>query len=637
MISESRTLFLVFTAMLVVPSAALPASPNLEPILAKAILESGLPTVEVQVFTATRVPPMPLIQTAGQWRQEAERLRRKVLDEVILRGEAKLWQAAKTRVEWLETIETGKGYRIRKVRFEAIPELWIPALLYEPTQLTGKVPVVLNVNGHEKGGTAIPYIQERCINLAKRGIIALNPEWLGRGQSESKGFVHYRLNQLDLLGTSGVSVFYLSMVRSLDVLLAHEHADTQRVAVTGLSGGGWQTILLSSLDPRVTLANPVAGYSSYVTRTQFPSLDLGDSEQTPSDLAAVLDYTHLTAMMAPRPTLLTYNAKDSCCFRADNSMAPLIHAAHPIFKLLDAGDKLRYHVNFDEGHNYGQDNREAFYRMLRDYFYGGSPDFRVSEIPSADEVRTAEQLHVSIPAGNRDFHSLAVQLSRSLPRAGSPGRARLRDIVRVRQFEVGAKKVDSATEDGLAITRWRLRMGDDWTVPAVELSPANAKSTVILVSDGGRSSAASQAAQFLSEGKRVVAVDPFFFGESNVGKRDYLFALLVAAVGERPLGIQAGQLAATARWLHSGRGLGPVTVVSVGPRSSVFSLVAAALEPDAIGGIETRQAMSSLRDIIDKDLAADQTPELFCFGLLEEFDIPQLAALVAPRPLKMTP
>jgi len=460
-------------------------------------------------------------------------------------------------------------------------------------------------------------------------MIALNPEWFGRGQLNTNGFAHGRLNQLDLLGTSGVSVFYLSLKRSLDLLLSHEHADTQRVAVTGLSGGGWQTIFLSSLDSRVSLANPVAGYSSFVTRTQFPALDLGDSEQTPSDLAAVLDYTHLTAMMAPRPTLLTYNTKDSCCFRAANSLAPLIQAAQPIFKLLDAGDKLRYHVNFDEGHNYGQDNREAFYRMLRDYFYGGSPDFPVSEIPSGDEVRTAEQLHVSIPADSLDFHTLAVQLSGSLPRAGAPGRARLRELVRARQFDVAATKVDSATDEGLEITRWRLRMGDDWTVPAVELSPANAKSTVLLVADGGRSSVATQAAQLLAEGKRVVAIDPFYFGESKLGKRDYLYALLVAAIGERALGIQASQVAAAARWLRTGRRLGPVTLMSAGPRSSLFSLVAAALEPDAISALETRQAMSSLREIIEKDLTAEQTPELFCFGLFEEFDIPQIAALAA--------
>ncbi len=257
---------LALAGIVATPALTLSAAPDLDSILAKPILEPNLPMVEVQVFTATRVPPVAMPATAAQWTQEADRLRLKVIDEIILTGEAKKWQNAKTRVEWLDTIETSEGYRIRKLRFEALPNLWIPALLYEPTKLIGKVPVVLNVNGHEKTGKFTPYIQERCINLAKRGILALNPEWLGRGQLTTAGFVHYRMNQLDLCGTSGLSVFYLSLKRSLDLALSLEHADAERVAVTGLSGGGWQTIVISSLDPRVTLANPVAGYSSYRTR-----------------------------------------------------------------------------------------------------------------------------------------------------------------------------------------------------------------------------------------------------------------------------------------------------------------------------------------------------------------------------------
>ncbi|MFM9080831.1 MAG: dienelactone hydrolase family protein, partial [Opitutaceae bacterium] len=158
---------------------------------------------------------------------------------------------------------------MRKLRYEVVPGLWLPALIYPPDRLQGRVPVVLNVNGHEKTGMATPYIQERCINLAKRGILALNPEWLGRGQLlEEKGLDHYRMNQLDLCGTSGLAVFHLAAQRALDVALALPNADPARVAVTGLSGGGWQTIFLSALDERVRLANPVAGYSSYVTRVQ---------------------------------------------------------------------------------------------------------------------------------------------------------------------------------------------------------------------------------------------------------------------------------------------------------------------------------------------------------------------------------
>src|SRR6185503_3925327 len=135
-----------------------------------------------------------------------------------------------------------------------------------------------------------------------------------------------RMNQLDLCGTSGLSPFYLSMSRGLDILLALPNADSARVAVSGLSGGGWQTITISSLDTRVKLCNPVAGYSSFRTRIHNFS-DLGDSEQTPCDLGTVADYEHLTAILAPNPALLTFNIKDDCCFAADHALPPLIEAA----------------------------------------------------------------------------------------------------------------------------------------------------------------------------------------------------------------------------------------------------------------------------------------------------------------------
>ena len=67
--------------------------------------------------------------------------------------------------------------------------------------------------------------------------------------------------------------------------------------------GGWQTIIISSLDERVTLANPVAGYASFKTRARH-GMDLGDSEQTLNDLALYADYTRLTAMLANRAVLL---------------------------------------------------------------------------------------------------------------------------------------------------------------------------------------------------------------------------------------------------------------------------------------------------------------------------------------------
>ena len=53
--------------------------------------------------------------------------------------------------------------------------------------------------------------------------------------------------------------------------------------------------------------------------------------------------------------------------------------------------------------------------MFRDYFPGDS-DASWREIPSEPELKTKEQLLVELPGGNADFHSLAMDLIKTLPR-----------------------------------------------------------------------------------------------------------------------------------------------------------------------------------------------------------------------------
>jgi hypothetical protein len=192
----------------------------------------------------------------------------------------------------------------------------------------------------------------------------------------------------------------------------------------------------------------------------------------------------------------------------------------------------------------------------------------------------------------------------------------------------------SQTEGGTSATFWRLRMGEAWTVPAIELTRGEPRGTTLLLTDSGRSAAGADAGRLLAAGQRVVAIDPFYFGESKIAQRDFLFALLVSAVGDRPLGIQARQVAATAKWLKS-RETEPasqVTVIARGPRSTLFALVAGALD-ESIDRVELHDSYGSLKEILEQNRSVDQAPELFCFGLLHDFDIAQLTALTAPRPV----
>src|SRR5262249_14499435 len=158
--------------------------------------------------------------------------------------------------------------------------------------------------------------------------------------------------------------------------------------------------------------------SSFTVKIRDHFKDLGDSEQTPCDLATIADYTHLTALRAPRPTLLTYNAKDQCCFEAGYALPPLLKSAGPIFKRYGKQTPLRSHVNDDPGtHNYEKENREVFYRMLGDFFYPGDKAYSAKEIPCDKEVKSAEDLAVGVPKGNADFHTLATGLAAKLPKA----------------------------------------------------------------------------------------------------------------------------------------------------------------------------------------------------------------------------
>lgn len=610
--------------------------------LAAPVLAPDQPQREVEQFLNARLPTFSADWTREGWEREADRIRREMLEKVVLRGEAVHWRDAPLRVDWQEVLHGGDGYRIKKLRYEALPGLWIPALLYEPYQLDGRIPVGLNVNGHDPLGKAAPYKQLRCINQAKRGMLSLNVEWLGMGQLRSPGFAHGKLNQLDLCGTSGLAPFYLAMKRGLDVLLAHPHADAKRVAVAGLSGGGWQTIFISALDTRVTLANPVAGYSSFATRVHNHS-DLGDSEQTPNDMATVGDYTHLTALLAPRAALLTYNVKDDCCFASDHALPPLLAAAQPIYRLLGRERSLTSHVNHDPGtHNFERDNREALYRAMKDHFFPAQSEIGVTDLESTGELKSAEDLQVTLPPDNLDLEKLARQLATSLPRKASsptdsaakswqPERRKvLRETLRIEEWPVMVERVRTERKGDLSVEWVRLRCGEHWTVPGVVFAPPDAKGVTILVGEGGRETLASDVAELLANHQRVIAIDPFYWGESRIRQRAYLWALLVQAVGSRPAGLQASQILATTKWVEREYAGESLQIRARGNRATLAALAATALA-NQIERVELREGLTTLQAPIEQGWSYESHPELFCFGLLEQFDLPQLEALLQPR------
>ena len=356
------------------------------------------------------------------------------------------------------------------------------------------------------------------------------------------------------------------------------------------------------------------------------------------------DYAQLTAMLAPRPALLTNNAEDNCCFRAEHALPPLLEAAAPVYDLYGRRSHLRYHVNHEPGsHNFDQDNRQQLYQLLGDFFYTDSPEFNAEEISCEGELKSKDELDVEIPSGNLDFNSLAHALSKNLQRGLPSGpdslapwqqerRPLLKEVVRAKELDTLAIRQSQADSDSFSASWWWLRFAGDWTVPAVQLCPTNATSDTltILVADEGRSSLTEAAEKLLQAGHRVLAIDPFFFGESKISQRDFLYAILVSSLGDRPLGIQAGQLGAAAKWARDKFGCKRVELVAFGPRTSLIALVAGSLREESFDAITVHGSLGTLRELIEQNMGMNQVPESLCFGLLKHFDIPQLVAMCGP-------
>jgi dienelactone hydrolase len=461
-----------------------------------------------------------------------------LLDDIVFHGWPKEWVTAGPKFEEVGVIETGSGYRIRKLRYEIVPGFESAALLYEPEHMSGRIPAILNLNGHVGPlGKAVEYQQKRCINYARHGILALNLEWFSFGELDKTGNEHWFGAHLDMVGANELGIFYLEMRKGLDYLYNHPNVDPNRIGVTGLSGGGWQTIILSSLDERVKVSNPVAGFSSFRSRVEAKHYgDMGDLEQSATDSLDASDFPHLVALVAPRPILLTYNAEDDCCFRA-SLVKPLVYdVIQPFFTLYGVEDVFDWHENRDPAtHNYQLDNRLAGYRFFSKHF--GLPLID-NEDHVASEIKSYEELVVGLPEDNLTILGLAQKLGREITRQPIPSdpsakaawtnleRAKLKDVARYKPVEFEHLWAVATTKSkDVESTSYLFQMSNGLCASGVWLrsilQSSDTAPVTIVLNDNGREAGADVVSDRVNRGEQVLALDLMFTGTSWKDRQPY--------------------------------------------------------------------------------------------------------------------
>ncbi len=619
-------------------SSAQTSASQIRELLDAQLISKEVVKYQLSRYLMDRVPRPPRPESAEQWTREATRIRERMLS-TVLRGWPREWVDGPLAAEDRGLVpDTGEGYRIRKLRLEVIPGFHVAALLYEPEQVQGPAPAVINVNGHIYGkGKEIEYKQKRCINQAKQGIYALNLDWLYFGELAHPENQHWFGAHLDLAGANGIGLFYMAVRKGLDYLYDHPSVDRDRIGMTGLSGGGWQTILLSALDERVRVAVPVAGHSSLVSRLEdFGPGDIGDWEQKGTDLLSEFEYTHFTALIAPRPLLQIHNAAD--IFRSHRVKPGTYDALAPIWELYGASEDFKFHENFDPAdHNYQLDNRMQAYRFFAGRFGLAGIE---SEVAAGSELKTAAELEVGLPADNLTILGIARKLASRVQRTPIPDapserrgwageeRQALRQTLRLAPVEVDRAWFLSGTRTkGLDSRSYRFDFDNGLSATGVLFQAigggSDARPATIVLHDEGRGAAAEAVSERVNRGERVLAAELIFTGETTLpGDRPERNIQVLAAIGERPLGVEVAQLLALADWM------GPRPKLEThGVRSQIAALAAAALSPGSFSSVLTHEGVKTLAYLLETPVSHPDAPDLFCFGLLRRFDIDRLEAI----------
>ncbi|MGO8719145.1 MAG: alpha/beta hydrolase family protein, partial [Acidobacteriaceae bacterium] len=218
------------------------------------------------------------------------------------------------------------GYRIEKLIFESMPQIYVTANLYVPTTGEPPFPAILAPIGHSANGKAAMRYQYAYQNLARKGYVVLTWDPFGQGeriQYLQPGTNHTRFHAISMEHTQagrpmilfgeGLAM-YLAWdgIRGLDYLLTRPEVDSQRIGCTGQSGGGTMTMFLGALEPRIHAAVAIEGNFANVAGPFYdPPGSISDAEtDIVGSLPLLMDRGDLLATFAPKPLLVCYTKND---------------------------------------------------------------------------------------------------------------------------------------------------------------------------------------------------------------------------------------------------------------------------------------------------------------------------------------
>ena len=331
-----------------------------------------------------RITPFLQYQAEQAWREDNDRQRawdgihnERELLRTQDQARRKLLQmigglpAAKTD---LQARVTGRiemdGFSVEKLIFQSLPGVYVTALLYVPADHSKKHPAVLVPAGHAADGKF--HYQSLSQRLVGRGYVVISWDPVGQGERSqfwdlAAGKSRYNLvcgehaamgNLAYLAGANLARWEIWDGIRAVDYLLTRPEVDSQRISITGTSGGGFQATLIAALDERIKVAVPSCYISALPMRMYnriFADPDSDPEQDLFGMISNGLDHPGLLLMMYPRPVMVAAAVLD---FFPIEGTRKTVREVRSLYERFDRGERIAL-VEGYHGHQFSSENQEA--------------------------------------------------------------------------------------------------------------------------------------------------------------------------------------------------------------------------------------------------------------------------------------
>src|SRR5256886_965987 len=336
-----------------------------------------------------RITPFLQCQAEQAWSEDNDRI--KAWDAIhnereLLKTQSELRQKLLQMIGGLPEVKTDlrarvtgriqmDGFTIEKLIFQSLPGVYVTALVYVPDDRSKKHPAVLVPAGHAADGKY--HYQALSQRLVGRGYVVISWDPVGQGERSqfwdaTAGKSRYNLicgehavmgNLAYLAGANLARWEIWDGIRAVDYLLTRPEVDSERISITGTSGGGFQAALIAALDERIKVAVPSCYISALPMRIYnriFADPDSDPDQDLFGMISNGVDHPGLLLLMYPRPILLAAAVLD---FFPIEGARKTVREVQALYERFDHGDRIGM-VEGYHAHQFSPENQEAALEFL---------------------------------------------------------------------------------------------------------------------------------------------------------------------------------------------------------------------------------------------------------------------------------